>query len=235
MHMRASTPIPWVYSDLPGILMWTWVSDHFVAKITGTEVLGGDERTIRSYSWELADLMKTNQGLPRVLVEGVAGDFDEADGYIREHVGKCYDPRLGYQQYAGSLANTFTLASGERVDVSALVGSRCTVTVLMADGSTESAAGDFSVHHYMWRLRNGDEFLEIRPEHCTHITNRSAIAEKATALAYPETYIGIGRIYRTEHSAGCTGTPGFTIGTVDHAGAPKCPVHEAALPADLLR
>ena len=38
MNHTESQPIPWVFTDMPGVLMWTWVSDHFVARITGAEV-----------------------------------------------------------------------------------------------------------------------------------------------------------------------------------------------------
>ena len=50
----------------------------------------------------------------------------------------------------------------------------------------------------------------------------------------PCTYSGIGRIYREDPRAGCTGRPGFAAGTVDHAGAPRCPLHEEGLPEHLL-
>lgn len=231
----AATPIPWTYSDSPGVLLWTWMTEHFVAKISGSQAVGAAERTVRSYDWQLADLMKTQQGLPRVLVEGTSSSFEEAEAQIQEHVGKCYDPRLSYQQYCGARASTFTLASGASIDVGPLIGTHCVVEVLLAGGNREVVSGDLSVHHYMWRLRDHDAFLELRPEHVVSISNRSAIAERAAQVAYPPTYSGIGRIYRTEVSTGCTGSPGFAIGTVDHAGAPKCPVHESALPAEMLR
>ena len=38
MNPGTAQPIPWVFTDMPGILMWTWVSDHFVARIAGAEV-----------------------------------------------------------------------------------------------------------------------------------------------------------------------------------------------------
>ncbi|NDH19344.1 MAG: hypothetical protein EBY51_08265 [Actinobacteria bacterium] len=38
MNRVTAQPIPWVFTDMPGILMWTWVSDHFVARIAGAEI-----------------------------------------------------------------------------------------------------------------------------------------------------------------------------------------------------
>ncbi len=238
---EALEPVPWIYSDAPGILMWTWLTDHFIAKVTGSEVQGSDSggcnghRTIRSYSWELADLMRTHQDMPRVLIEGMASSFDDADSLIREHVGKCYDVRLGYGRFCGSLANRFTLATGENLDTSPLLGTRCIVTVLLPGGGTQQVQGDLSLEHYKWRLRDGDQILEITPEHVTSVVNRSEAASRAAKVVHLDTYSGIARIYRDERKTGCTGTPGFMVGTVDHAGAPRCPVHEVALPDDLIR
>ena len=234
----AAAPIPWVYSDSPGVLMWTWLTDHFIATISGAEVIDAElagegaaeivERVIRSYHWDLSDLMRTNQGIPRSLIEGTSARFDDAELFVREHVGKCYDPRLGYQPFAGCLSNTFVLTGGDAVDVTPLLGTRCTVTVLQRDGRQEVVMGDLSLLHYKWRLRNGNEMLEITPEHVVSIVNRSGAAQLAAALDDVGTNTAIGRIYAAERSRGCTGTPGFVVGTVDHAGAPKCPIHEAS-------
>lgn len=240
MTAEALEPVPWIYSDAPGILMWTWLSEHFIAKITGAEVenpeaLIGGGRTVRSYSWELADLMRMHQDMPRVLIEGMAASFEDAESLIREHVGKCYDVRLRYGRFAGCLANTFTLATGERLDVTPLLGTRCTITVLLPGGASQQVQGDLSVEHYKWRLRDGDQILEITPEHVSSVINRSEAATRASKVVHSETYSGIARIYRDERKTGCTGTPGFMVGTVDHAGAPRCPVHEMSLPDDLIR
>lgn len=236
-------PIPWTFTDEPGLLQWAWVTGHFVARVSGVEVAGqpdpaqptGGRRLIKSYHWELADLMRTHQGMPRVLVEGTNDSFEDAEAAIREHVGKCYDARLGYRAFAGPLAFTYSLATGDRVDVSGFIGTRCTVTVLRSDRTHQTVIGDFDVHHYRWRIRTEGDLLEIVPEHVMSITNRSEAAQRASEIAYGSTYSGIGRIYREEFRAGCTGRPGYAPLTVDHARAPRCPLHEAGVPDHLLR
>lgn len=232
-------PAPWTFTDAPGVLLWTWLTPHFVARVTGAEVDNDEDdegrRVIRSYAWELSDLVRTTQGLPRVLVAGQASDFDEAEQRILEHVGKCYDPRLGYRKFAGPLAYTFTLSTGEVVDVSAFIGTRCAVTVLMPDRTERTVTGDFAVTHYKWRLAAPDRITEIVPEHVMRITNRSEAAERATLIIRGDLYSGIGRIYREDPRPGCTGRAGFMLGAVDHAGAQRCPLHEAGLPEHLLR
>jgi hypothetical protein len=235
MADASSEPIPWVYSDSPGVLMWSWLTEHFIARVTGTEVDGLEDRRIRSYAWDLSDLMRTSQGMPRLLINGVSASFEDADALIREHVGKCYDQRLGYQAYAGKYAFTYLLASGVQINVREMIGTRCTVTVLLPDRSREVVVGDLSVHHYKWRLRDGEQILEVTPEHVLSIVNRSAAAQRATEVVDADSYSGIGRIYRAERTTGCTGTPGYVVGTVDHAGVSRCPVHEASVREDLLR
>ena len=224
--------IPWIFTDTSNVLMWTWVTEHFAARIQGREVQDpGDHarRTVAAYRWELLDLMRPYQGVPRQLIEGTAESFEVAESSVREHVGKCYDPRLGYQEFAGALANQFTLATGEIVDVGSLIGSRCSVTVLLPDGSSRTVVGDFAVEHYRWTLDTSAQRLQIVPEHVTRITNRSEIAERATKALSQDLYTGIGRIYRQEPGPGCSGRPGFSVGMVDHAGAAPCPIHETDL------
>lgn len=241
MSVELVEPLPWTYTDSPGVLLWTWLTPHFVARITGAEVIDEDaatddgRRLIRSYMWDVSDLVRTSQGLPRPLVSGTSADFDAAELMIREHVGKCYDPRLGYRKFAGPLAYTFMLSTGETVDVSEFIGTKCAVTVLMPDRTERTVTGDFEVTHYKWRIAAPDRVMEIVPEHVVRITNRSEAAERATQIIRSDLFSGIGRMYKEDPRPGCTGRAGFLMGTVDHAGAHRCPVHEAGLPEHLLR
>lgn len=239
MSTGLAEPVPWTFTDSPGVLLWTWITEHFVSQITGTEVDNdGDpdgRRMIRSYGWLLSDKIRTNQGVPRLLIEGNATSFEEAENLVREHIGKCYDPRLGYRRFAGWLTFTFTLSTGERIDVTEFIGTRCAVTVLMPDRTERTVTGDFDVSGYRWRLTSVQEVFEILPEHVIRITNRSEAAERATAITRNDSYSGIGRIYREEPRPGCSGKPGFMLGTVDHAGSPRCPIHEIGVPDHLLR
>lgn len=232
------TPIPWQYTDMPGVLQWTWVTEHFVATVRGDEVRGDGieegRRLVRQYRWELGDLIQRQQGLPRMLVEGTASSFDEAESRLREHVGKAYPPSLGYRRFAGPLAYTFTLGSGESVDVRPFIGTRCTAYVLMTDRSERAVTGDFDVHHYEFQLHTPSEIITIVPEHVVRLSNKSEAAEQAARVTRLDSYTGIGRIYREEKRPGCTGRPGYHAGTVDHAGAPRCPLHEEGLPEHLL-
>lgn len=231
-------PIPWNYTDQNGVLLWTWRTEHFTARISGQEVADpqahAEGRVIRAYTWDLSDLIKLNQGMPRQLVEGMSASFEEAEEYIRENLGKCYDPRLGYADYCGGLAYRFMLSTGEVIDAKPFINTRASVTVLMPDRSEKTVVGDFTVNGFRWRLNSDGRVLEIMPEHVLRVTNKSEAAERAAQHTAHDLYSGIGRLYREDPKRGCTGRPGFTVGTVDHAGAPRCPVHEAGVPDHLL-
>ena len=253
MNRATAQPIPWVFTDMPGILMWTWVSDHFVARIAGAEITadaanaasegevapvaataGASTRFVRSYNWDVADRIRTHDGLPRMLIEGTTTTFEQAENLVREHVGKLYDPALGYRAYCGALANTFTLTDGSAVDVTSMIGTQCAVTVLNPDGSTRTLTGKLSVSGYRWHLTSVDTIMKILPEHAIEITNTTQVAERARSFARTDNYTGMGRIYSENPGLGCTGHPGYSPGTVDHAGEPTCPIHEEGRTARLV-
>lgn len=174
-------PIPWAFSELPGIRRWTWVSDHAVCVIDtelvdmGVAHAGGTDagrQASRSHTWSVADRIRTNQGVPRVLVEGQAATFEEAEAAVREHIGKLYDPALGYQAFAGSLAHTFTLANGERIDLGPFVGQQCAVTVRVGERANRGLVGELGIHCYRVRLRSAGGVVEITPEHILSIHTR---------------------------------------------------------------
>lgn len=233
--------IPWQFTDQVGVLQWAWVTEHFIARIVGQEVIGADlteaqgQRLVRSYRWEIGDLMQRNQGMPRILVEGTAREFPEAEQAVREHVGKAYDPRLGYRRYSGAATFTFTLATGERLDVHPFIGTRCQISVLLPGGAVQVVSGEFDVRAYYWIVKSRDGEFEVVPEHVQSITNRSEVADRAAEITRSETYAGVGRIYREEYRSGCTGRPGFEYGTVDHGGSDVCPLHERGIPPHLLK
>lgn len=239
MSAPEAVPIPWSFTDSPGVLLWMWATDHFVARIRGTEVpaetsdLEG-RRFVRSYHWELSDRIRLHRGAPRLLIEGDSASFEQSELLIREHMGKCYDKSLGYRRYSGTQAFTYELSNGQSLDVSSFIGTKCTVTVVIAGGQNRTVVGDFDVSGYRWIVTAAEGAYEIVPEHVLAITNRSEIAEQARAVTYIDAYSGIGRTYREDPRPGCTGKAGFMPGTVDHAGAARCPLHEIGIPEHLL-
>jgi hypothetical protein len=220
--------IPWFFTEEP-FLQWNWITDQFKATVTGVEgtaALPGEVRPVRAYSWELFDLIRPDNGMPRFLIEGMSESFGDAENTIREHVGKCYGPR--YLPYTGHFATTFQILTGERLDFSKYVGTEVSLTIRQSDGLEKTLIGILTTHQYKLRLKTEHKTLEILPAHVVRVTN--GIGETSTRNR-ASTYTGIGRIYASEWSPGCTGFAGYHPGTVDHAGADQCPIHEHDLPA----
>ena len=212
--------IPWVFTDAPYLKLWTWRTPHFEARVTAD---------FNSYAWEILDLMATTDPTGVLLTEGRTGDFATAENEVRETIAKSYPTRLGYQTYAGPLATTFTLATGQRVDLGVFTGVRCIVTVKFPDASLHTYYGDVRIVNYDLRLtQESGQTLAIQP---THIT--SIIAEAGpTSINSQSSYTGLGRIYRGRMMAGCTGKPGYLPDTIDHVG-PICGIHEDASKATI--
>lgn len=230
-------PIPWVFTDTPRVVLWSWCTPQFLVKIVAMEgtSLANDldadnsltaARHVKSYEWEIGDLIRPNQGLPRVFAYGITSTFSAAEDSIREHVGKAYAIKYGYMKFAGTLANTFETTDGQIVDFTRFINTDCMLTIRQPNGSDRKISGVLTVNHYKIRLKSDWRVLEVRPEHIVSAANASDIASRAIALRKQNTHSGIGRIHNTDKTPGCTGTPGFLPNTVDHAGCNECPVHE---------
>lgn len=206
--------IPWRYEDLHLLRRWLWETPHFVATITNEGP---------TFAWDIGDLIVPWQGEPRILAEGYAGDFTTAEREVRETVGKSYPPALGYRRYAGSLATTFTIATGERVDLGEFNGTVAVVTVRDRTGHDHTLVGHVRVVHYELLMETTDgRHLRILPAHIIRITSETGGGPSSST-----THTGVGRLYHGHITPGCTGHPGYLPGTVDHSGE-TCPVHEAA-------
>lgn len=206
-------PIPWRFVDTELARMWLWETPHFEAKVSAD---------VNSFSWELGDLVIPNQGMARFLAEGRTADFATAEREVRETVGKSYQARMGYAAYSGDLSTTFTLATGERVNLGEFNGQAVVVTVRLPNGLPKTVVGHARVVHWELHLETpGGSIVRVQPAHITSIVREGGGGASSTAAAYT----GVGRIYRGTIGGGCTGVPGFLPGTVDHLRG-SCSVHE---------
>lgn len=204
--------IPWAFLDHAVMKMWVWKTDHFEVRVSAG---------FNSYTWVVTDFMRSTDG--RFLAEGVTRDFHETEEQVRETIGKSYPPKFGYLEYAGALAHTFTIATGERINFGQFLGQRTIVTVRTPDGQEKSFAGSVRAVHYEVHVSPGaGSAVRIQPSHIIKVTAESG---KPTRTAADATYTGMGRIYRGAIVRGCNGKPGFLPDTVDHAGE-ACPIHE---------
>lgn len=221
------TPVPWDFTPGDVINIWSWTTEHFHVQINAGE--NGP------YNWAVHDLIQPDGDMPRFLAEGQTSTFGEAEDAVREQIGKTYPTRLGYDGYAGSLATTFTIATGERIDFGPMVGQETTISIRLPNGQTRTYVGFVHIHHHTLRLRSDKSgTLQINPAHITMVGSAYGAYVRGKALSANKGLLGYGRMYSGEWSPGCTGVMGYLPETVDHTGEP-CPVHEQDAPHSLFR
>ena len=209
--MRTSSlpPIPWQHSSEDFGSVWLWETPHFVVTVNGND---------RSCYYTISDKSHARAGTVRLLSDGQSASFEQAELLIRETLGKSYHPSLNYQHYAGPLATTFRLADGRDLDLAPYVDELVRVTVLNRDGSRASYEGRAKVENYDLLLANDEGQIRISPSFIADIA-LSGVGRKAV----PQNRLD--RTVKGKMQPGCTGTPGFILGTVEHTGR-DCPIHE---------
>ncbi len=221
MPVASLNPIPWTYIDNEVLRLWSWRTPHFEARITADA---------NSFMYEIVDYSNSDDGHGRFLHEGRCAEFREAENSVREHIGKAYPYRYGYAPYAGRLATTFTIATGESIDFAQFGQREMTVTIMTPSGKEQSFTGRLDTLHYEVKvIPQGGKPLKIRPSYIVRVSTPGSdkpVASDAEALMGPAQYTGIGRMYRGGVEMGCTGKPGYLPNTVDHH-ADSCPVHES--------
>lgn len=204
--------IPWRFQEASGTRLWRWVTNHFVATIIGEN---------NSAQWDVSDLMNSVDGTPILLTEGRTPTFADAEQQVREIVGKSYPPSLGYRQWAGKYATTFTLADGTNVDLAQFHGCDIVVVVGLGQGNTTQIIGQAFVEHYELRVAmDNGETVTVLPHRIRSIIQATGAYDQTKTM-----HTGIARMYQGQIEHGCTGTTGFLDNTVEHSG-PRCPVHE---------
>lgn len=204
--------IPWAHSSSDFGSVWRWETPHFIITVNGDH---------RSCYYTIADKSAAPGSPPRPLADGTAATFEQAERQIRETIGKAYHPSLGYQPYAGGLATTFTLATGQRVDLGEYADQLVTLTVSTPDGQgTTDYTGTVAFEHYELILTTGNIRIRISPTYIHAIR----LIKRTTASVVPTR---VNRTVEGQLVPGCTGVPGFIGGTVEHTGIP-CPIHENA-------
>ncbi len=208
--------IPWVFVDSPLLKAWTWTTPHFESKILS---MGAKD----SYTWKVVD--KT--GSPSTVIgAGEFNSFTGAEEELLELIGKAYPISLGYQAYAGDLATTFVIRSGKKVDLSAYLGGNVIVDVFDKKNPEFplTIVGLFSLSNYKVHIKTDRNSISvIPPEFIINIRREfdpSQMKEKVESF-------GSRRVFNTEWVQGCTGHPGFVVGTVIHNPSDEfCSIHD---------
>ena len=213
--------IPWDFSESALISVWVWNEPHFEARIFAE---GRDDR--KAYSWKIVD--KT-QGQEIPFDSNMVGTFAEAQTEIVEVIGKSYDPRLGYQAYAGELATTFAVADGTRFDFGPIRGANIVLKYIDKDGEERVVVGSIQIDHYdILVVQDAANALRLPPQKIKDILEEFSAVSYLQQQRRDDKYRPHGQkgVMKAEYKRGCTGRPGLDPGTVVHSsGDPYCPVH----------
>lgn len=215
--------IPWIHRTNPLVTSWVWETDHFVATIF-SEGLGAGKKM---FNWKIND---KSSGASVPFESSASKDFNEAVEGLLEVIGKSYDRVLGYQEYSGDLATTFTVFTGQKIDLSPLIGE--TITLLIYNEHDElndiMISGQFDISHYDIVLQADDQTtVKINPAYVKSIKKEYNLNEMIDELDKASKTASRGRrIFYEEWRKGCTGRPGFNPGTTEHSiGDPFCSIH----------
>lgn len=153
-------PIPWAHSTAELGSVWRWETPDFFV------VVNGDGR---SFYWVLSDTSVDPEAEAKVIGDGQAATFEQAERSIRETIGKAYPPRMGYLHFAGPLATTFVLADGQAHDLEEFIGRRVQVTIAERGWDGKECRGVASVEHYDLVLTTPEEITRISPSYIMKI------------------------------------------------------------------
>lgn len=214
----ATKDVPWEYDENRLFRSWDWSTPHFKATIFSE----GDATVI--FNWRVIDYTTSRSG--RELLAGQALSYAEATDAVLSIVGKSYPPKLQYKEYAGSLATTYQIGTGEVIDFGELESHKVSLTVLDEEQEVTVSGSLACVHYAIHVTTDSGQIVKIPPSLIQEVRGEfssTAIKGKDADTKRDER----ARIYQGNWVQGCTGHNGFTQNTVEHDPRdPWCPIHE---------
>lgn len=217
---QSKLPIPWVHRTNPLMTSWIWDTPHFTITIYSEGMSAK-----KMFHWKISD---KSSGTPTPFDSNQENNFNDCVESVLELIGKSYKRQLGYTAYAGSLATTFVLHDGRKIDLSSLIGEQVTVKVFQPEtGEEVSVNGMFDIEHYDVVLRSGEmSEAHITPGSIIDIEKEFNPVSALDAISRNVRSSKGQRIFYEEWTKGCTGKPGFYGETVEHSPADKyCSIH----------
>ena len=200
--------IPWIHSSSEFGSVWIWETRNFIVTVNGSE---------QSCYYVITNKSQKEQNM-RPFADGRAGTFQEAEELIRETIGKAYNPNLGYQGYAGYLATTFRISTGQKLDLGQYINKDVEVKVVNSLGKTDSYFGVASVKNYEFMVTKDNKVTKIPPAYIREVIIPEKIVQKTLpSISY--------RIFSGHVTQDCNGIIGKMEGTVEHYSG-RCPIHE---------
>jgi hypothetical protein len=148
-------PVPWLYTENGIYKNWTWETKHFTVKVIGEGDLTSGGAV---FTWQI--LEKDDKGSSFIFETSTNRSFREAELEIVETISKSWDKKLGYDEYAGSLATTFTIAGDTKLDVEEFVGHNVELSVRE---HAEPLRGVFGLKHYDFILKQSGGQVKVVP------------------------------------------------------------------------
>jgi hypothetical protein len=146
--------IPWRFSENPPLQQWKWTTEHFLTQIVD------DGSPMGGVTWSVFDITGAEN---KILKTEQCNTFREAQQAMLEYVGKSWDKRLGYVEYAGDLIYNFEISTGKKISFKDYVGEEVSLTYLTETGQ-ETSQGTFGVKNHSLLLRLDDgRILDIPP------------------------------------------------------------------------
>lgn len=150
-------PVPWKYSENAIFKNWLWETPHFIVKIIGE---GDITEGGAVFTWSISE--KTERGT-FIFESSTNRSFREAESEIVEIIAKSWKPQLGYGEYAGDLATTFTISGGKRLNFNEFSGEQVSI-VFKNNGTEETRTGQLAIRHYKILVKlDNDKVIEIPP------------------------------------------------------------------------
>ncbi len=215
-------PIPWIMKSSAIVSSWSWETEHFIATVLAE---GLSER--KMYTWKIAD---KSSGHPVPFESNTTGSFDESVEELLDVIGKAYDRKLGYQAYAGTLATTFKVFDGRKIDFGPIIGRNVTMYIKNdADLDDDIILnGQLDVDHYDITIHTSDNTLtRVPPSYVKIINDEFSLSNALDENEINGRVSKNGKIFQGDWQRGCTGKPGFNPHTVVHGpGDQFCPIHQ---------
>lgn len=217
----ATKDVPWQYEQTKLFESWTWDTQHFKATIFSE----GKESAI--FNWRVEDYTRTRSG--KELASGQCMNYADAKDSALEIVGKSYPPTLQYKRFAGSLATSFYIGTGEYIDFGEFESHK--VNLYCREKASDPTMKIFTgalecVHHKIHLTTDSGQVIKIPPRLIFEVRGEfSATAVKGKTET--EKMNERARIYSGDWTQGCTGHPGHVFNTVEHNPTDNwCPIHE---------
>ncbi len=153
--------IPWEFSEAgEDYIQYAWRSDPYVdpnGRFVATVIYDGS-----TWSWRVESLAPGHGG---VLGAGDGPGRDYCQEMAAECVGKSFDSAAPHRGLATPASHRYTLAGGNRVDLSQVAGEHAVLT--LRDGQVREGALMIGGHYLS--LRTEDRIVHVPPSEVTGV------------------------------------------------------------------